>query len=58
MVNVSDAAHGSEWGIMQEPANDWINASVVELIDFRPREVRVASLPSNEVESKGGAKVE
>lgn len=49
MMDVGDTAHCSERRIMQKPADDRVYAGVVELVNFRPGEISIASLPSHEV---------
>ena len=49
MVDVSDTGHGDERQVVQEPAEDGVDAGVVELVDLRPGELLVAALPADGV---------
>jgi len=47
VVDVSDTRHGDEGQVVQEPAEDGVDAGVVELVDLRPGELLVAALPAD-----------
>jgi hypothetical protein len=49
VVYVSDTSHGDEGIVVKEPADNGIQTSVVELIDFGGFEVGIAALPTDEV---------
>lgn len=49
MVNISDTTHGHEGKVMQNPADDGVNAGVVDLVDLGLLEVGVATLPTDNV---------
>ena len=49
VMDIRHARHGDEGQIMQEPANDGIQAGVVEVIDLGPGELVVAALPAHRV---------
>lgn len=49
VVDVSDAPHGYEGEVVQEPADDGVHAGVVDLVDVGLLEVRVAALPADQV---------
>lgn len=50
MVYIGDTAHRHEGDVMQNPANDRINTSIVDLINVRLLEIVVTALPANKVE--------
>lgn len=50
MVNIGDTAHGNKWEVVQHPADDGIDAGVVDLVDVGLLQVGVATLPAHGVE--------
>lgn len=49
VVHVSDTGHGDERQVVQEPADDGVDAGVVEVVDLGPGELVVAALPADGV---------
>ncbi len=52
MVDVSDAGHGDKGQVVQEPADDGVDAGVVDLVNFEGAQVDVAALEADEVEGE------
>lgn len=50
MVHVGNTTHGNEGEIVQDPADDRVDTSIVDKVNIILREVVVAALPANEVE--------
>lgn len=48
-MHVRDAGHGDKREVVQDPADDGVEASVVDLIDFRGLEFFITALPAHEV---------
>ena len=48
-MDVSDTSHDDEWQVVQEPSDDWVDTSIVDLVDLRLLQLVVATLPSDEV---------
>lgn len=49
MVDVRDSCHGDKGEVVQDPAEDGVDAAVVDLVDFGFFELVVAALPADEV---------
>nr|POE53354.1 hypothetical protein CFP56_28576 [Quercus suber] len=49
VMDVSDTRHGDEGKVVEEPADDGVDAGVVDLIDLGPGELVVAPLPADAV---------
>ncbi len=49
MMHVRNARHGDERQIMEEPADDGIEAGIVDMVDVVRFEIVVAALPADEV---------
>lgn len=49
VMDVGDAGHGDEGQVVQDPANDGVDAGVVDLVDVGEGEFGVAALPADEV---------
>ena len=49
MMDVGDTSHGHEGNVVEEPTEDWVQGSVMDLINVDLFEFRVATLPANEV---------
>ena len=49
VMNVSHTRHSDEGEVMQEPADDGVDAGVVEVVDLGPGELVVAALPADRV---------
>jgi hypothetical protein len=54
VVDVSDAGHGNEGQVVQEPAEHGVDARVVEVVDLGPGELVVAALPADRVPGDHG----
>lgn len=50
MVHIGDTTHSHKGKIVQDPADDWVESGVVDLVNFSGLEVVVAALPANQVE--------
>ena len=55
VVNVSDATHGDEGQVVQEPAEDGVEAGVVDLVEVGGGQVGKAALRADGVECDEGA---
>ena len=49
VVDVSDTSHCDEGQVVKEPAEDGVDAGVVELVDLRQGQLLVAALPADGV---------
>ena len=49
VMNVSNTCHGDEWEVVEEPSDDWVDGSVMDLVDIDLLELGVASLPADKV---------
>ena len=49
MMDVGDTRHGDERKIVQEPADDWVEAGVVDVVNVLHTEFAVAALPANQI---------
>lgn len=49
MMHIGNTTHSDERQIVQEPSNDWVETSIVNLIDVDLLEVIVTALPADEV---------
>lgn len=67
VMDVSNASHNNEWQVVQEPSNNWVNTSIMDLVDIGLLQFIIAALPSDEVpqddetedtEGGGGAPVD
>lgn len=50
-MDVSYTTHADEGNVVEEPANDGVDACVMDLIDIPLLQFRVSSLPTNKVPS-------
>ena len=48
-MHVSYTSHGNEGEVVQEPADNWIEAGVVEVVHLSPGELIEAALPADSV---------
>lgn len=46
---VSDSSHGNKWQIVEEPANCWVDTSIVDLVNVPLAELAIASLPTDQI---------
>lgn len=51
VVDVGDTSHDDEWEVVEDPADQWVDTSVVDLIDFTGTEIHITTLPTDEVPS-------
>lgn len=56
VVNVGDASHNNERQVVQEPSNNRVNTSIVDLVDIDLLELVITALPSDEVPEDDEAK--
>lgn len=49
VVDICDTGHHDEWQVVQEPTNNRVQSSVVDMIDLGLAEFLEATLPSDEV---------
>ena len=49
VVDVGDAGHGDEGQVVQEPADDRVEAGVVDVVNVGLLQLRVAALPPHQV---------
>jgi len=49
VMDVSDTSHSHEGDVVQEPANDWVDGRIVDLIDILLLELGVTALPSDKI---------
>lgn len=49
VVNVGDTGHDNKWQVVQEPSDDRVETSVVDMIDIRLAELLETALPTNKV---------
>lgn len=49
VMDVGDTCHGDKRQVVKEPSENWIERSVVDLVDINLLELVIAALPSNEV---------
>lgn len=49
MMDIGDTTHGDEWDVVEEPAEDRVETSVMDLINIPLLQLGIATLPSDEV---------
>lgn len=50
MVHIGDTTHSNEREVVEYPTNNWVDTSVVDLINFVQAEIGVSTLPTDQVE--------
>lgn len=55
MVDVGDTSHDNKWQVVQEPSNDRVETSIVNVVNLRLAELLETPLPADDVPSYGQA---
>jgi hypothetical protein len=55
VVHICDTSHEDEGKVVEEPPNDGVDTSIMDVINVSEGKISIATLPADEVEEDEGA---